>query len=120
VIDHPVDSNRYLVHSCLEGPEMGVYYRGRGEIEMNACEIILPNYVDKLCSDMTVHVTPVYKFGCPNVRNLICSEVQEGRFAVHGEVGPFNWFVMGSRGSFEIEPFRIDVKIKGDGPYKYI
>jgi hypothetical protein len=29
VIDHPVDPERYLVHACLEGPEAGIYYRGK-------------------------------------------------------------------------------------------
>lgn len=28
-IDHPSDSNKYLIYSCLEGPEYGVYFRGR-------------------------------------------------------------------------------------------
>ena len=32
VIDHPDDENKYLVHVCLEGPEAGVYYRGKAEV----------------------------------------------------------------------------------------
>ena len=29
IIDHPDDKeNKYLIHGCLEGPEVGVYYRG--------------------------------------------------------------------------------------------
>ena len=32
IIDHPIDKNKYLVHGCLEGPEFGVYYRGKSEI----------------------------------------------------------------------------------------
>ena len=49
VIQHPTEYNKYLVHSCLEGPESGVYYRGRGVIEEsnNICLIKLLNiYVD--------------------------------------------------------------------------
>jgi hypothetical protein len=30
VIQHPINTNQYLVHVCLEGPEAGVYYRGKG------------------------------------------------------------------------------------------
>lgn len=120
VIDHPVDTKKYLVHACLEGPEAGVYYRGRGEIELSACEIVLPDYVGKFAVDLSVHVTPVYKFGCSNIRNLICSEVEDGKFAVHGEPGPFNWLVMGSRGNFEVEPVKVEVSVKGEGPYKYL
>ena len=43
VIDNPIHNDKYLVHSCLEGPEAGVYYRGEGEITNNKCvEIQLP------------------------------------------------------------------------------
>jgi hypothetical protein len=120
VIDHPVDTSKYLVHACLEGPEAGVYYRGKDEIEISACLIELPEYVSKLAKDFTVHLTPIYKFGCPNVRNLICTEVEDGKFSVHGEPGPFSWMVFASRGSIEVEPSKSDVEVKGDGPYKYI
>ena len=54
IIDHPVDDSKYLIHSCLEGPEAGVYYRGRGEIINNkSTEIILPNYVESLAKNFT-------------------------------------------------------------------
>ena len=28
-INHPIKSDSYLVHSAIEGPESGVYFRGR-------------------------------------------------------------------------------------------
>src|SRR5262245_13955049 len=31
-ITHPLDSSAFLRHACLEGPENGVYYRGKGTI----------------------------------------------------------------------------------------
>jgi hypothetical protein len=34
--------------------------------------------------------------------------------------GMFNWYVMGKRQSLNTEPYKRDVKVKGDGPYKYI
>jgi hypothetical protein len=46
---------------CLEGPEAGVYYRGKGEITNNECvEVVLPHYVEKLAYNFTVQVTPIY------------------------------------------------------------
>jgi len=36
IIDHPKEpETKHLVHVCLEGPEAGVYYRGKGEITNN-------------------------------------------------------------------------------------
>lgn len=40
-IPHPTKPDHRLVHACLEGPEIGVYYRGR---LINDNTIILPEY----------------------------------------------------------------------------
>ena len=32
VIDHPLDSSKYLVHGCIEGAEAAVYYRGQAKL----------------------------------------------------------------------------------------
>src|SRR5690606_26299208 len=59
VIEHPIDKNKYLVHACLEGPESGVYYRGDSIINYKKNKtILLPDYVQYLASNFTVHVTP--------------------------------------------------------------
>jgi hypothetical protein len=120
VIDHPLDSDKYLVHACLEGPEAGVYYRGKSVIEDNCVKVSLPEYVDKLATDFTVHITPVYKFGLNNTRVLTATEVENGCFEVYGEPGPFHWVVYGSRAPVVVEPLKSEVEVKGDGPYKYI
>jgi len=53
-IDHPLDPERQnLVHSCLEGPEIGVYVRGR---VTNNTEINLPNYWTKLINPLSISV----------------------------------------------------------------
>ena len=36
VIEHPNNVDKFLVHGCLEGPEAGVYYRGKDKI-VNLC-----------------------------------------------------------------------------------
>jgi hypothetical protein len=46
--------------------------------------------------------------------------VKDNKFTVYGENCEFFWTVFGKRLSFEIEPNKKDVVVKGDGPYKWI
>ena len=57
-IPHPTRENRRLVHGCLEGPEYGVYTRGR---LTNKKEIILPSYWKGLVdwTTISVNLTPI-------------------------------------------------------------
>lgn len=120
VIDHPKDKNRFLVHGCLEGPEAGVYYRGKGEIIQDICEIQLPDYVSLLLIrdlEPTIHVTPLYVN-----EPLAVSEYSFDRnsFKVYGQPCKFNWTFQGARSRFKTEPFKSEVEVKGNGPYKWI
>jgi hypothetical protein len=121
VIDHPVDAeNKYLVHACLEGPESGVYYRGKSEIvNGSSVEVQLPSYVGALCTDLTVQITHIYDGA---VKAFSASEVDSvsNSFTVYGENGRFNWLVHGKRADIVVEPSKADVSVHGDGPYKYI
>ena len=57
-IDHPTIPEYYLVHSSLEGPERGIYYRGK----LKAIDTIhLPDYWNELTddTDITVQLTPI-------------------------------------------------------------
>lgn len=58
VIPHPTKPGKQLVHTCLEGPENGVYVRGK---LLNKSEIELPEYWTNLVdeSTITVSLTPV-------------------------------------------------------------
>ena len=118
VIDHPTNDNKYLVHACLEGPEAGVYYRGKGEITNNEyVEIKLPHYVEKLAFDFTVQITPIYG---NKIVTLNSSEIENNAFKVYGENAKFHWTVYGNRHNINVEPDKDTVNIKGDGPYLYI
>lgn len=59
-IPHPTKQGYRLVHTCLEGPEIGVYYRGRLK---NSNAIELPDYWRGLIDPetITVNLTP-YNF----------------------------------------------------------
>ena len=60
IIDHPTQSGRKLRYASLEGPENGVYVRGRSSDPI----IILPNYWTGLVDEdtITVNITPVGKY----------------------------------------------------------
>jgi hypothetical protein len=124
VIDHPNDpENKYLVHACLEGPEAGVYYRGKGEIVNGTSVVIhLPEYFGTLCNnpdDATIQITHIYD---GKVKVFSASEVnlETNTFTVYGENGRFNWLVHGKRGNIRVESNKDSTNVGGDGPYKYI
>jgi hypothetical protein len=118
VIDHPTSASKYLIHACLEGPEAGVYYRGKGEVADDGNALVnLPNYVDAFATDLTVNVTPIYN---GNVRTLNATEVCSNQFKVFGNPGPFHWHVYGKRQSIIVEPEKSNVELKGSGPYKWL
>ena len=122
VIDHPLDKSKYLVHGCLEGPEVGVYYRGKGKITNNGVTIVqLPDYVCEFSTNFTVQLTPKYN---PNIKEpliLTFSDIEINEFKVYGPNDcEFHWHVYGERNSLTVEPNKKDVKLKGTGPYRWI
>ena len=116
VIDHPIaPDDRLLVHSTLEGPEVGVYYRGEAELASGAAEIELPHYFEALTrSDgRTVQLTPVAGDGAVG---LAATAVRDGRFGVRA-LGPA---VPGQRFYWEVKAIRADVpelEVERDKPY---
>ena len=121
VIDNPVYPNKYLVHACLEGPEVGVYYRGKASItNNNSVEIELPEYVKYISDNFTVQLTKIFtdldSFG----KFLETSEVVDGKFTVYGQNSSFYWLVHALRKTIEVEPEKDKYVLKGDGPYTYI
>jgi len=56
-IQHPLDPNKYLEHGSLEGPEHGIYQRGRAS-GYESVSVALPNYFKALSeNEITVHIT---------------------------------------------------------------
>ena len=121
VINHPDDTDKYLVHACLEGPESGVYYRGKNEITNNEyVKVELPLYVKNLASNYTIQITPIGN--SKKINNYVVDEVKDGDgyFTVYGDSGKFYWLVHGNREAIDVEPSKTDVCVKGSGPYKWI
>jgi hypothetical protein len=118
VVDHPLDYTKHLVHACLEGPETGVYYRGRGEITNDTCvEILLPEYVADIATNFTIQICDIYDGVVPKTYST--GEVINNRFMVYGLNGRFSWEVRGSRGDIVVEPDKNEVTVYGEGPYKW-
>ena len=81
-----LDPEKYLVHACLEGPEAGVYYRGKGKLDNFKTEIKLPDYATQIAKRFYgTQLTPISpEEMCKMVASaLASSEVDEsGTFIV--------------------------------------
>jgi len=76
-IDHPTMEGYYLIHSSLEGPERGIYYRGK----LKTSNIIhLPDYWDELTddTDITVQLTPIGNACQHFVKSISKKEIEVG------------------------------------------
>ena len=110
-IQHPLEEEKWLVHGCLEGPEAGVYYRGK---DVAPTTVKLPEYATKIADNFTVQVTPI---GQP--RLMSSTEIDEdGFFDVMGD-GKFHWHVTGRRLEIDPEPHKDDIIINRWGPYTW-
>jgi hypothetical protein len=121
VIGHPTIPTKYLVHGCLEGPEVGIYYRGKSFITNNSnVTIELPEYVNQIGYEFTIQITKIYSgkesFGKP----YEVQEVTNGKFTVYGSNGGFYWLVHAKRNDIDVEPNIEDYNLHGNGPYTYI
>lgn len=87
VIDHPTKQGKKLVHTCLEGPENGVYVRGR---LLNRNEIELPEYWTELVDDSTISVslTPIGAH-----QDIIVKRIEDNKIYLQAKAGiPINCF----------------------------
>jgi len=110
-IQHPEEEDKWLVHGCLEGPEAGVYYRGK---DIAPTKVSLPSYAAKIAENFSVQLTPIGK-----ARNIATGEVNDqGHFQVDGE-GAFFWQVTGTRIAINPEPYKKDTIVKSMGPYTW-
>lgn len=113
VIDHPVDpARRELVHASIEGPEVGVYYRGEASLVDGSAVIELPSYFEALTrrDGRTIQVTPKLKSDGPFTA-VAASAVADGRFVVRGADGgdpaqAFYWEVKAVRA--DIDPLEVE------------
>ena len=111
-IKHPNKEGHRLRHICLEGPEAGVYYRGRLK---NEKMIRLPSYWKGLVNidTITVQLQPVGAH-----QNIIVKRWDDEFIYLQGQGGmPINCFyhVFGER----IDGEKLIIEYEGDTPDKY-
>jgi hypothetical protein len=86
-IPHPLDETKDLVHSCLEGPEWGVYYRGEVTTANGIAEVTLPDYFEALTypEDRSVLLTVIVDDDNPvfGAGQIAAGRVKEGKFKVY-------------------------------------
>jgi hypothetical protein len=106
-IRHPLDADRDLVHACLEGPEVGVYYRGTARLEDGRATIRLPEYFEALTrpEDRTVQLTARGR----DPFALSHGGVADGAFEAFGARadGEFDWEVRAVRA--DVPPLDVEV-----------
>jgi len=131
VVDHPTDSQRWLVHACTEAPHNGVEYWGAATLTGGFVDVALPPYFESLTEtgNRSVHLTATAP---PDrtVRDVIDTPVLSatyptgGRFRIFAD-GPGNidvwWLVKAVRKDLPallVEPRRSEVTVSGFGPYR--
>jgi hypothetical protein len=97
VIDHPLKPDHKLEHGALEGPEFGVYHRGRAQSDT----ITLPDYWSGLVRDgtITVQLTPNGSFQHLYVVSTSLTEIKIG--AAEGETIDCYYTIYGERADLD-------------------
>ena len=112
-IVHPLDKTKHLTHSCLEGPEIAVFYRGEAVTAGGWAEITLPDYFEALVKahDRTVHLTALFEDEAEQVGMVAASRVKDGKFKVWSAmpVQKFFWEVKAVRG--DLDPLEVETLI---------
>jgi hypothetical protein len=104
VIDHPLKENKKLVHACLEGPENGVYIRGR---VTNKNEINLPDYWQKLIDKNTISIQ-LQPVGAH--QNIIVKRWDEKKIYLQSQGGmPIDCFYHIYAERKDIEPLKTEI-----------
>ena len=84
------DASKTLTHSCLEGPEIAVYYRGMVETSGGVALVTLPEYFEALTMDegRTVLLTQMFDEDEtePEFALLMSSQVRGGQFTVRSSI----------------------------------
>jgi hypothetical protein len=108
VIDHPTKEGMKLRYGSLEGPENGVYVRGRLK-DNNIIE--LPDYWTELvdADSITVQLTPIGKHQKLYVENIIDNKVYVNNGMLDGKVNCF-YYVLAERK--DIAPFDVEYEVK--------
>jgi len=122
VINHPTKTQNHLVHSCLEGPEQGVYYRGTSVIKNKYVKISIPFLLNK--NNLNIIVTPILdinkNFTSQKDIFLFHKMIKNDLYIFSNKPTSINFLILYSRKPINVCPLKEHVKIKGKGSYLYI
>ena len=109
VIDHPTKPNKKLRYASLEGPENGVYVRGKG----NSNVIELPEYWTELVHEesITVNLTAIGRDSNKKIRAYSVDNIEDNKVYIYTDSSDniYNYFftVYGERKDVE----RLEVEV---------
>jgi hypothetical protein len=109
VIDHPTKPNKKLRYASLEGPENGVYVRGKGDSNI----IELPEYWTKLVHEesITVNLTAIGRDSNKKIRVYSVENIEDNKVYIYTDSNDniYNYFftVYGERKDVE----RLEVEV---------
>jgi hypothetical protein len=103
IIDHPTKPGMKLRHGSLEGPENGVYVRGRSRLEV----ISLPDYWTGLVDpdSITVTLTPIGPSGAPRVERIENNKV----YVFSEDSRPLDYFYMINAERVDVDPLEVEI-----------
>ena len=97
-IDHPADpENKFLMHYCIESPEVLNLYRGNVVFDSNGDAYVnMPDYFNAININFSYQLTPIGT-SMPNL--YVSEEMTNGRFKISGGVSgkKVSWEVFGER-----------------------
>ncbi|RAP33493.1 hypothetical protein DID77_02915, partial [Candidatus Marinamargulisbacteria bacterium SCGC AG-439-L15] len=125
IIEHPINSEKNLVHATLEGPEAAVYYRGTSQLKKGKAIVKLPDYFKELVDANSISI----KLTCINSWSPLSSHYpkKSNKFTVStSKTGnskqQFHWIVHATRKdipNLTVEPLKSLLNVKSRGPYTY-
>jgi hypothetical protein len=109
VIDHPVKEGMSLRHACMEGPEAGIYQRGRVKLVNKEAIIELPDYFKALSrNNPSISLTPVGELALVSYKEL--EKSKKYRIFSDKDNIEVDWIVLGKREDIVIEEKKTDTK----------
>jgi len=87
--------------------------------------VFLPDYVDRLATNFTVHLTPIAKDESEQDEwiHVKTTTVFQNRFTIYASAPcEVHWMVFGTRRDvpLEVEVKKDHMTVRGEGPYKWI
>lgn len=112
MIDHPLDpENKYLLHSCVESPDMMNIYNGVVTTdEKGEAWVKLPDYFEALNKDYRYQLTPIGQFA----QCIILKEIENNQFLIKTDKPnvKVSWQVTGVRQDPVANKYRIITEVE--------